>query len=99
MSSIYFHVKTEHLKIKKKCLECNKLYPVGTNYDHHIVVMHGSNKSDKIIRCELCDYSVKDVKTHIRKIHLDIRKHPCDKCSYKAQSSTGLEAHITFTHY
>ena len=94
-------MKTEHLKIKKKCPECNKFYPVGTNYDHHLVVMHGSNKSDKIIRCELCDYStnLKSLfKKHIRVSHKRERPHLCDRCDMRFEFPVQLKNHYNKVH-
>ena len=94
-------MKTEHLKIKKKCPECNKLYPVGTKYDHHVVVMHGSNKSDELLRCELCDYStnMKNLfKKHIRVSHKRERSHLCDRCDMRFEYPVELKNHCKRVH-
>ena len=37
------HVKTIHLKAKKKCLECNKFFSLG-GYPTHMNQMHGKGK-------------------------------------------------------
>ena len=100
-SNLFTHVKTEHLKLKKKCQECNKLYPIGRRYLCHLNKMHGSNKSDETLYCELCDYStnLKDLlKKHVRIRHEREKKHLCDQCHLRFEFPNELKNHCEKVH-
>ena len=99
-SNLFTHVKTEHLKLKKKCPECNKLYPIKT-YLNHVNKMHRSNKSDETLNCELCDYStnLKDyLKKHVRIKHEREKRHLCDQCHLRFEFPNELKNHCEKVH-
>ena len=98
---VFAHVKTEHLKMKKKCPDCSKLCPIGINYDDHVKMMHGSNKSAERLQCEFCDYST-NLKSlfqkHIRVSHKRERPHLCDRCDKRFEFPNQLKYHYNKVH-
>ena len=75
------HVKTIHLKAKKKCLECNKFFSLG-GYPTHMRNIHGEGKMPEPMQCEKCSYST------VYQVHF--RKH------YKKMKNIMIESVLVF---
>ena len=63
--------------------------------------MHGSNKSDEIIRCVHCEYSTNfksNLRKHIRIMHKREKKHLCDLCNLRFEFPNELKNHCEKVH-
>ena len=63
--------------------------------------MHGSNKSDEILRCVHCEYSTNfksNLRKHIRIMHKREKKHLCDLCNLRFEFPNELKNHCEKVH-
>jgi len=97
-----FHISWKHEKIRKEeaCEFCGKCV---INLKRHLqnTSCGKSNVQKKKVSCTMCDKTFSNtdaMKTHIKRIHENIRDKVCQQCSYTTYCNYNLRLHVTKMH-
>jgi hypothetical protein len=78
-----------------KCSHCKYKASHSKILKNHIKTVHTNTKEFQCEHCEFFSFYAKDLKRHIKRHHSEIS---CDKCPFKCNKKTELNAHIRNTH-
>ena len=92
---IFRHIQIVHEKIKPiQCEKCGQGFSLLHNYKQHLRFVH--LKEIEVCTCGIClkQFNHKsNLSQHISKVHLNIRRHSCQKCYKKFSSRSDLMKH------
>lgn len=87
-------VKSNQVKTKRKCRDCNKIYENNFVYASHSLKVHY-----KQVKCPMqeCDQKLKSfagLMNHLRTTH----KNACSLCGRSNKNKSGLLVHLALVH-
>ena len=105
------HEMESHMKSKHKDKQCRVLIigcPIcERNETHEICVKqppknnHQNRKTDGEYGCDKCEYSCDKkmiLRSHIKLVHLKVKKYKCSACSYSSYTRQRLQVHVKRIH-
>lgn len=92
-SELNFHLRKHNGEVNLNCPECGKGFMRMGQLRQHMMMRHDKERP---FRCFLC---AKTFPTHPmlkdhQKIHVNQRKHVCERCGYKFHTRSKLEKHL-----
>jgi KRAB domain-containing zinc finger protein len=94
------HVKDVHDKIKDiECKYCGMEFASQQRLTSHVNQSH-NDKKDTFTECERCGKKIRalNLKQHINKVHLNIKRFKCDSCEFKAYDMCKIRNHNLAVH-
>merc|ERR1712129_26511 len=92
------HLRRDHLKLRPhQCLHCDKKFFEKQSLEQHQRV-HDGKKPFMCKHCGARFSGSSSMNTHIRTIHLKIKRFPCPHCEKKFGSLSALRSHAAAIH-
>ncbi|XP_050518872.1 zinc finger protein 567-like [Diabrotica virgifera virgifera] len=103
--SLFFHIRTEHLKEELYCSECDTHFFSNTWLEDH-KMFHKMYKEFEPKRCKVCSRefpTTKQLLVHIQESHSDnslikFKKYKCTACDLTLPYKRNLDLHIKHIH-
>jgi hypothetical protein len=93
------HIEFEHGNAPFRCEECIKTFHSKQAKEYHDSVKHSTGKiSEKCSICEKVLASKTCLKSHIKYVHSEERKHSCNRCDSKFKHKKDLKNHCLYVH-
>ena len=95
MGNLRWHILNEHCHNKvTKCSLCEEKFATRNALKNHVKVVHAIETSI----CSICQKKFKDLYSHVKYFHKQIRNHNCTYCEKKFQAKKLLYSHIQSIH-
>ena len=72
------HLENVHSNFRYKCSLCLETFSMKSSLKRHFNLKH--QNQDEVIKCDICDKIVSDIRKHKKIMHAVSERHPCHIC-------------------